>query len=151
VGGIHGEARTSIAAPPEACLAELLRFEAYPEWYPFVDEIAVLERDERAHTFTVRAATRLPIKTFTYRLRYIVEGSGALRADYLGGDLKSLTLRWELDPGPENSTEATLALDGEVGWALDRLLAPVRDAARRELIDDAVAALGRRVEALDSA
>ena len=35
--------------------------------------------------------------------------------------------------------------------ALDRLLAPVRDAARRELIDDAVAALRRRVEALDSA
>ncbi len=146
MSGIHGEARASIAATPEACLAVLVGFEAYPEWYPNVEEVSVTERDPERGVFVVEAFTRLPVKTLSYRLRYTVEGPSGLRGEYLGGDLNSLALHWRLEPLPEGSTDVTLSLRGEVGWVLDRLLAPVRDAVRRELIDDAVAALKLRVE-----
>lgn len=148
MGGVQGEAHATIAAPPAACVAALTDFAAYPEWYPFVEEIAVGERDPQDGTTVVEALTRLPVKTIRYTLRYHVEGDSRVWADYLRGDFKALSLDWRLAPGPGGATitEATLALRGEVGWVLDRLLAPVRDAARRELIDDAVAALKRRVE-----
>ncbi len=99
-----------------------------------------------AASFVVEALTRLPVKTLSYRLRYTVEGTSGLRGEYLGGDLNSLALHWRLEPLPAGSTEVSLSLRGEVGWVLDRLLAPVRDAVRRELIDEAVAALKLRVE-----
>jgi len=146
VSGIQGEARASIAAAPGACMAVLVGFEAYPEWYPSVQEVSITERDPERGVFAVEAFTRLPVKTVSYRLRYTVEGTRSLRGEYLGGDLKSLAVNWRLEAAPEGPTEATLSLKGEVGWVLDRLLAPVRDAVRRELIDDAVAALKRRVE-----
>lgn len=51
MSGIQGEARVSVAAMPEACLAVLVGFEAYPEWYPNVEEVSVSERDPERGVF----------------------------------------------------------------------------------------------------
>jgi len=146
MGGIQGQAQATIAAPPAACVAVLTDFAAYPEWYPFVEEVAVTDSDPERGTSVVEALTRLPVKTIRYQLRYTVEGTTGLRGEYLAGDLKSLSVNWRLELASAGSTDVTLSVKGEVGWVLDRLLTPVRDAVRRELVDDAVAALKRRTE-----
>lgn len=146
MGGIEGEAETRIAAAPAECLAILVDFERYPEWYPLVDEVKVLERDRAGRGEVVEAATRLPIKRISYRLRYRHEPPNRLSAEYVSGDLKQLRTEWRLEAAPGGATSARFMLAGEVGWALDRLLTPVRAAVRRELIDDAVAALRQRAE-----
>jgi ribosome-associated toxin RatA of RatAB toxin-antitoxin module len=149
VSGISGQAESVVDATVPACAAVLLDFERYPEWYPFVDELRVLEGDASAGGVVIEASARLAVRSVRYRLRYRYdEPAGRLWAEYLGGDLKRLETEWRLAERPGGSTQAQLSLKGEVNWVLDRLLAPVRDAARREMIDDAVAALKRRVEGI---
>jgi ribosome-associated toxin RatA of RatAB toxin-antitoxin module len=146
VGGLEGRASADISASPGACLATLLDVGRYPEWYPLVEEVRVLERDADGRGISVEAATHVAVKTIRYRVHYRADDAGGLRGNYLGGDLKSLEVHWRLDPLGDDRTQAELELRGTVGLVLDRLMAPFRAAIRRELVDDAVSALARRVE-----
>lgn len=145
MGGIRGEATQEIGASAQACFDALVAIETYPEWYPLTDEVEVRERDAAGRPAVVEAVTDARVRRVRYVLRYAYEPPGRISASYVEGDFKDLRLTWTLEALAPERTRATLALAGEVSWVLDRLIAPVRDKVRRELIDDAVAALGRRV------
>lgn len=134
-----------MAADPAACVAVLEDFERYPEWQELLDEVEVIERDSEGRGTMVEAVTRLAVKTFRYRLVY-ERGAGRMRARRIGGDFKHIELEWQIEAGPDGGSTVSYAFRGEAGWALDRLLAPVREAARREMIDDVVAGLKTRSE-----
>jgi ribosome-associated toxin RatA of RatAB toxin-antitoxin module len=121
-------------------------FERYPEWQELIDEVQVIERDAEGRGTVVEAVTKLAVKTFRYRLVY-ERGAGRMRARRISGDFKHIELEWQMEAAPEGGSIVTYALKGEGSWALDRLLAPVRAAASRELVDDVVAGLKTRAEA----
>lgn len=146
VGGIRGEATQEIGAGAQACFDALAAIEAYPEWYPLTDEVEVRERDAAGRPAVVEAVTDARVRRVRYVLRYSYDPPGRISASYVEGDFKDLQLAWTLEALGLERTRATLALAGEVSWVLDRLIAPIRDKVRRELIDDAVAALKARVE-----
>jgi ribosome-associated toxin RatA of RatAB toxin-antitoxin module len=145
VAGIEGRAEAHIAADPADCLAVLEDFERYPEWQELIDEVEVIERDSKGRATVVEAVTKLAVKTFRYRLAY-ERASGRMRARRISGDFKHIELEWRIDSAPIGGSVVSYEFRGEASWALDRLLAPVRDAARREMIDDVVANLKARVE-----
>jgi ribosome-associated toxin RatA of RatAB toxin-antitoxin module len=146
VSGIEGRAEAKVAADPARCLAVLEDFERYPEWQELIDDVEVIERDSEGRGTVVEAVTKLAVKTFRYRLVY-ERGSGRMRARRIGGDFKHIELEWKIDPEPRGGSTVSYEFRGEASWALDRLLAPVRDAARREMVDDVVANLKKRAEA----
>lgn len=145
MAGIAGRAEAHVAADPAAGVAVLEDFERYSEWQELIDEVEVVERDSDGRGTVIEAVTRLAVKTFRYRLVY-ERGAGRMRARRISGDFKHIELEWRIDAGPDGGSTVSYTFKGEAGWALDRLLAPVRDAARREMIDDVVANLKKRVE-----
>lgn len=145
MAGIEGQAEAHVAADPAACVAVLEDFERYPEWQELIDAVEVIERDAEGRATVVEAVTRLAVKTFRYRLVY-ERGAGRMRARRIGGDFKHIELEWRMEATADGGSTVSYAFKGEASWALDRLLSPVRDAARREMIDDVVANLKRRAE-----
>lgn len=145
MAAIEGSAQALIDASPAACLAVLEDFERYPEWQELIDETRVVQRDAEGRATEVEAVTRLAVKTFRYRLAYERAG-GRLAAHRVSGDFKRIELEWRVEEAPGGGSAVSYTLAGDAGWALDRLLAPVRDAAGREMIDDVVAGLKARVE-----
>ncbi len=145
MAGSEGQAEAQVAADPAACVAVLEDFERYPDWQELIDEVEVIERDSDGRGTVIEAVTRLAVKTFRYRLVY-EHAPGRMRARRIGGDFKHVELEWRIDAGPDGGSHVSYAFKGEASWALDRLLAPVRDAARREMVDDVVANLKERVE-----
>jgi hypothetical protein len=109
----------SVDAPPDTTYLALERFDHYPEWWPEVRSIRLLE----AETCLVTCRSLLPYTlTFVLRPSRRDPGSGVLEASMVG-DLEGFS-RWTITPEPDGSR---LVFDEEVtvNKRLLRLLAPL--------------------------
>lgn len=144
---IEAHATAEIEAPVAACAAVLVDVERYPEWHPLVEHIRVLARDGAGRPELVEAGTDVPGRRIRYVVRCLADPPGRVWTEYVEGDLDRLETDWRLEDLGAARTRVRIDVAGRVGGLLGAVVrGPLREAIRRELTADAVAALKRRVE-----
>ncbi|PPK95285.1 ribosome-associated toxin RatA of RatAB toxin-antitoxin module [Kineococcus xinjiangensis] len=135
-----------VAAAPQAVLATISDFEAYPQWASSVQECEVLGRDGHGRAERVRFVLAAGVLKDTYVLRYAWDvtaaGTGAV-----SWTLETATLVTALDgayrlaPAAGGGTEVTHEL--AVALRLP-LLGALKRKAEKTIIDTALRELGQR-------
>ena len=123
------EVRFDVDAPRDAVLDLLWDPAHFPELYPEIESVAILERDDRR----MRAEYR--VNAVVKRVRYELERtldreSGTLRWRELGGDLRKVRGEWRVDARGSGST-LTYRAFVDVGYFVPTAL--VRDLAMAKL------------------
>jgi ribosome-associated toxin RatA of RatAB toxin-antitoxin module len=127
----YRDCRTAeIDATPQACFDALTDFERLPEWQGAVQDVRVLERDERGRGSVVEFLVDARVKRVRYRLRQLYQEPERVASEYLGGDFRDFSGEWRFVEIGSDRTRVELELRIDPGRFVPR---PIRDA-----ISDAV-------------
>ncbi len=136
---------TTIAAPPEAVMAVIADFEAYPAWAGPVKSVVVTGRDAQGRATSARFTLDAGIVKDTYTLAYDWSVPGALSWHLVEGQMqKAQEGTYTLRPDGAGSTEVRYELT--VDLAIPGL-GLFKRKAERLIIDTALKGLAKRVEA----
>ncbi len=132
-----------VHAPPDAVVAVLTDFEAYPQWQTGIFETVVYERDEDGRGTLVGVGVDIKIRKIRYTVRYSYDlDHGRFGWDYVRGDLADCRGRYQLRAVPDG-TEVTFDLVTDPGFPLPRpLMRVMRDQALRNAMRDLRRRLG---------
>jgi uncharacterized membrane protein len=147
MGTIRGERSVEIAAPIDAVYAIAADIERAPEWQGSMQDIDVLERDERGRPLRVETSNDAKVKTIKTTLRFSYDEP--TRVDWVQekGELKSLHGWWTLEDLADGRTRATYGLEADPGRILGLLVrGPVEGQVRDFLLSGASEGLRRRAE-----
>jgi hypothetical protein len=140
---LEGTAQVEVDAAPERCFAVLTEFERYPEWYG-CDDARIVDSGPPV----VELVYELPLLEIALTLRFSSVAPTSLEGELIAAssrvkDLK--TVRWLLEPLPDDRTRASYSLDVDIAVPL-----PLRAVAARRgrelLLEHPVAELKRRSE-----
>jgi ribosome-associated toxin RatA of RatAB toxin-antitoxin module len=137
-------ASITIQAPPEAVMAVIADFEAYPEWAGAVKRADVVSRLDNGRGDRVHYVLDAGAIKDEYTLAYDWSEPHTLRWRLAeGGMLKALDGAYELTDNGDGSTDVTytLAVDVKVP-----LLGMIKRKAEKIIIDTALKELKKRVE-----
>ncbi|MBI4729312.1 MAG: SRPBCC family protein [Acidobacteria bacterium] len=138
------EASIEIAAAPEAIMAAVTDYEAYPEWASGVKKVEILERDSEGRGSKVHyEVAQGPVKA-DYTLAYDYDSDGRhLSWTFVEGHgMRDLSGSYALEPKGE-ATVVTYRLRAEISLPLPGFL---KRQAEKTIIDTALKGLKRRVE-----
>jgi len=140
----HAEGSVEVAATPQAVMAVVADFDAYPEWVGNLEQVEVLARDRRGRGTRVAFRLRTPVLSAAYTLayRYAPRGGG-VSWEYVEGTLEDLSGSYTLEPTAGGGTLVTYRLQVELGMPLPGL---VKRQAARQIVRSALGDLKRRVE-----
>lgn len=132
-----------IQAPVADIVAALLDFENYPQWQTGVLECTVQEHDEQQRGRLVAFHVDAKVRRVRYLARYFYDlEQGRLGWDYVSGDLKNCTGRYQLSPQTPNATRVSINIVTELGFFLPR---PVMKVVRDQALKNSMRDLKRRV------
>jgi ribosome-associated toxin RatA of RatAB toxin-antitoxin module len=134
-----------IDATPEAIMAVIVDFEAYPAWVQGMKRVTVVETDAQGRGASVHFELEAaPIKD-AYTLAYDYVSGDTLRWHLTEGKMmRALEGSYELVPRP-GGTEVTYKLAVEVAIPMIGML---RRKAEKVIVDTALKGLKKRVETL---
>jgi ribosome-associated toxin RatA of RatAB toxin-antitoxin module len=140
----QAEGSVEVAATPQAVMAVVADFDAYPEWVGNLEQVEVLARDRRGRGTRVAFRLRTPVLSATYTLAYrYAPRQGGLSWEYVEGTLEDLSGSYTLEPTAGGGTLVTYRLQVELGMPLPGL---VKRQAARQIVRSALGDLKRRVE-----
>jgi ribosome-associated toxin RatA of RatAB toxin-antitoxin module len=140
----HAEGSVEVAATPQAVMAVVADFDAYPEWVGNLEQVEVLARDRRGRGTRVAFRLRTPVLSAAYTLAYrYAPRQGGLSWEYVEGTLEDLSGSYTLEPTADGGTLVTYRLQVELGMPLPGL---VKRQAARQIVRSALGDLKRRVE-----
>jgi ribosome-associated toxin RatA of RatAB toxin-antitoxin module len=140
----HAEGSVEVAATPQAVMAVVADFDAYPEWVGNLEQVEVLARDRRGRGTRVAFRLRTPVLSAAYTLAYrYAPREGGLSWEYVEGTLEDLSGSYTLAPTAGGGTLVTYRLQVELGMPLPGL---VKRQAARQIVRSALGDLKRRVE-----
>lgn len=142
------ESSIVIAADPEQVVAVIADFEAYPEWAKEVRSVEVLVREGDGWADQVQFVLDAGVIKDTYVLDYEwalgEDGSGIVSWELVSADiLRALTGSYTVESVPEG-TQLTYRLTVDVKIPM---LGMFKRKAERTIVDTALTALKKRVEA----
>ena len=132
-----------IDATPQACFDALTDFERLPEWQGAVQDVRVLERDERGRGSVVEFVVDARFKRVRYRLRQIYDEPQRVAGEYLGGDFRDFSGEWRFVEIGSARTRAELELRIDPGRFVPR---PIRDAISEAVMRRALTDLKQHLE-----
>jgi ribosome-associated toxin RatA of RatAB toxin-antitoxin module len=140
----HAEGSVEVAATPQAVMAVVTDFDAYPEWVGNLEQVEVLARDRRGRGTRVAFRLRTPVLSAAYTLAYrYAPREGGVSWEYVEGTLEDLSGSYTLEPTAGGGTMVTYRLQVELGMPLPGL---VKRQAARQIVRSALGDLKRRVE-----
>ena len=132
-----------IDAPPEACWAALLDFEAWPDWQPALQTASVHERDEQGRGVLVEFTADAVVRKIRYVARYHYEAPVRMWWELVEGDVKAGDGEFLLEPLESGSrTRATYRLESDLGF---RVPGPLLRKGTEMLMGGVVRGLEQRV------
>ena len=141
-----------IDAPPEACWAILLDFEAWPDWQPALQTATVRERDAEGRGVLVEFTADAVVRKLRYVARYHYDVPVRMWWELVEGDVKAGGGEFLLEPlggdggggaGGER-TRATYRLETDLGF---RVPGPLLRKGTELLMGGVVRGLEQRVAA----
>ena len=142
----HAEGSVEVAATPQAVMAVVADFDAYPDWVPNLEQVEVLARDRRGRGTRVafRLGTPWGEQAYTLAYRYQPRDAG-MSWTYVQGTLDDLAGSYALEPAGDGATRVTYRLEVALGVPIPGFL--LRQAAR-QVVRSALGDLKRRVESM---
>jgi len=110
---LGGSASVEIDAPLERVWEEVQDVESTPEWQGGLDEMTVLERDDRGRPSLVRSETDAKVRRIKTVVRFRYDPPTRLSWSQQKGDLSKLDGAWLLEDLGSARTRATYTLDGD--------------------------------------
>ena len=147
MGVQRAERVAEVAAPPEACWAVLLDFEAWPDWQPALQSAAVRERDEEGRGILVEFTADAVVRRLRYVARYHHDAPRRLWWELVEGDVKAGGGEFLLEPLDGDGggrTRATYRLETDLGF---RVPGPLLRKGTELLMGGVVRGLEQRVAA----
>ena len=122
----------------------LTDFEHYTEWQSGMLECTVKERDEQGRGSLVEFYVDAKIKKIRYTVRYFYQlDEGAMGWDYVDGDLKECTGRYQFTPTEDGATEVAIDIVTETGFFVP---GPMKKLIRDQSLKNSMRDLKKRVE-----
>jgi uncharacterized membrane protein len=147
VGVIKGDRSVEIDAPIERCFEIAADIEGAPEWQGSLQDVEVLERDDRKRATLVETKSDAKVKSVRARLRFSYDEPTRIEWVQEKGDTKALRGWWDLEDLGGGRTRATYALEADPGRVLGMLLrGPAEAAVRDFLLGGAAEGLKRHAE-----
>ena len=136
-----------IAAPQGRCYEIAADVENAPKWQGTLEEVEVIERDDRGRPELVYTKSDATVKKVDSELRFSYDPPGAINWEQEKGEVKWLTGSWEFEQLDEGRTRATYGLRGDPGRILGMLLrGPVEAKVKEFLTKSAAEGLKAEVE-----
>jgi hypothetical protein len=124
-------------------LETLLDFDSYTDWQSGMLECTVKERDAEGRGSLVEFYVDAKVKKVRYTVRYYYDlDNGVLGWDYVEGDLKECTGRYEVTPQGDNGTKVAIDIVTEVGFFVP---GPMKKLIRDQSLKNSMRDLKRRV------
>ena len=125
-------------------VSTLTDFERYTEWQSGMLECTVKERDEQGRGSVVEFYVDAKIKKIRYTVKYFYDLDNAKMGwDYVGGDLKECTGRYQFSPTEDGSTEVAIDIVTETGFFVP---GPMKKLIRDQSLKNSMRDLKKRVE-----
>jgi len=125
-------------------VSTLTDFERYTEWQSGMLECTVKERDEQGRGSVVEFYVDAKIKKIRYTVRYFYQlDEGAMGWDYVDGDLKECTGRYQFTPTEDGATEVAIDIVTETGFFVP---GPMKKLIRDQSLKNSMRDLKKRVE-----
>jgi len=133
-----------VKASPDDIIAAMLDFDSYPDWQSGMLECTVKERDEQGRGSLVEFYVDAKIKKIRYLTRYFYDlDDGRFGWDYVSGDLKECTGRYDLVTQDDGSTAVTVNIETEIGFFVP---GPMKKLIRDQSLKNSMRDLRKRVE-----
>ena len=147
VGLIEGEKTVEIDAPVERCYEIAADIEGAPEWQGSLQDVDVLERDEKHRPELVETKSDAKVKSVRALLRFSYDPPTGIRWVQEKGETKSLEGWWRFEDLGEGRTRASYGLSTDPGRMLGMLLrGPVEEKVRDFLLGGAADGLKQKAE-----
>lgn len=131
-----------VQASADDIVASLLDFDSYTEWQSGMLECTVKERDEQGRGSLVEFYVDAKIKKIRYVVRYYYDLPDSLGWEYVSGDLKECTGRYQLRPA-DGGTEVSVDIVTEIGFFVP---GPMKKLIRDQSLKNSMRDLKKRVE-----
>lgn len=147
MGLIKGDRSVEIEAPLERCFEIAADIEGAPEWQGSLQDVEVLERDDRRRATLVETKSDAKVKSVRALLRFTYDEPARIEWTQEKGDTKSLRGWWEFEDLGGGRTRATYGLETDPGRMLGMLLrGPAEAMVRDFLLGGAAEGLKRHAE-----
>ena len=147
MGLIEGERTVEIDAPIERCYEIAADIEGATEWQGSLQEVDVLERDEKRRPELVETKSDAKVKSVRALLRFSYDPPDEVRWVQEKGDTKSLEGWWRFEDLGDGRTRASYGLAADPGRMLGMLLrGPAEGKVRDFLLGGAAEGLKRKAE-----
>jgi uncharacterized membrane protein len=148
VGLLEASWTVEIDAPRERCYEIAADIANAPEWQGTLEDVEVLERDDKRRALVVETVSDATVKKVRSRLRFAYDPPEGLSWEQEKGELKWLKGEWVLEELGAGRTRATYALRADPGRMLGLLLrGPVEGKVKEMLTKSAAEGLKRHAEA----
>jgi ribosome-associated toxin RatA of RatAB toxin-antitoxin module len=133
-----------VKASKDDIIATMLDFDSYTDWQTGMLECTVKERDEQGRGSLVEFYVDAKIKKLRYTVRYFYRlDEGTMGWDYVDGDLKECTGRYQFTPTEDGATEVAIDIVTETGFFVP---GPMKKLIRDQSLKNSMRDLKKRVE-----
>ncbi|MEO6885647.1 MAG: SRPBCC family protein [Jatrophihabitantaceae bacterium] len=143
--GADSDAYSAVVnASKDDIVAALLDFDSYTDWQSGMLECTVKERDEQGRGSVVELYVDAKVKKIRYLTKYYYDlDNGILGWEYVSGDLKECTGRYELTAQDDGTTNVSVNIDTEIGFFVP---GPMKKLIRDQSLKNSMRDLKKRVE-----
>lgn len=143
--GADSDAYSAVVhASKDDILAAMLDFDSYTQWQSGMLECTVKERDEQGRGSLVELYVDAKVKKIRYLTRYYYDlDNGVFGWEYVSGDLKECTGRYELTAQDDGTTNVSVNIDTEIGFFVP---GPMKKLIRDQSLKNSMRDLKKRVE-----
>lgn len=133
-----------VKASQDEIVGALTDFEHYTEWQSGMLECTVKERDDAGRGTLVEFYVDAKIKKIRYSVKYFYDLENAKMGwDYVDGDLKECTGRYQFSSTEDGSTEVAIDIVTETGFFVP---GPMKKLIRDQSLKNSMRDLKKRVE-----
>jgi len=144
---ISGASTAEINEPLERVWELVQDVEAAPQWQGGLKAMRALERDGDGRAILCQSETDAKVRTIRSIVRFTYDGPDSLRWSQDKGELKSVEGSWQLEDLGDGRTQATYALDVDLGRILGMVIrGPLVGVLRDVLVGARAGELKRRAE-----
>ena len=122
MGVLKGDRTVEIDAPIQRCFEIAANIDAAPDWQGSLQEVDVLERDDKKRATLVETKSDAKVKSVRALLRFTYDEPTRIEWVQEKGETKSLRGWWAFEDLGGDRTRATYALETDPGRVLGMLL-----------------------------